>query len=287
MKYEITQEQYVDFLNMLTYTQQAGRTSAAPNSSPGTRVLTGSQLYWPRNGIEIQVPGVSSSTPAVYGCDFTDDGNYNQSNDGQNIACSFIGWADGTAYADWSGLRPMTELEFEKACRGHNQLPIPNENVWGSTGCVYATGISNSGLSDETATPSSANCSWGAVSHSDAFRGPIRAGAFATSSSTREQSGATYYGIMEMGGNEYERCVTMPNAWGRAFAGNHGDGVLAANGDADVSTWPTEVNVGAGYRGASWTSDMADYRISDRRCCNIFPGGRLDNDGLRGVRTAP
>ena len=32
--------------------------------------------------------------------------------------CGWIGWVDGFAYAVWAGLRPMTELEFEKARRG-------------------------------------------------------------------------------------------------------------------------------------------------------------------------
>lgn len=32
------------------------------------------------------------------------------------IICLF--WSDMLAYADWAGLRPLTELEYEKACRG-------------------------------------------------------------------------------------------------------------------------------------------------------------------------
>jgi len=32
--------------------------------------------------------------------------------------CGWIGWVDGFAYAVWAGLRPMTELEYEKARRG-------------------------------------------------------------------------------------------------------------------------------------------------------------------------
>ena len=40
MKYDITQEQYVDFLNALTYTQQVSRTAVAPSSSSGTAALT-------------------------------------------------------------------------------------------------------------------------------------------------------------------------------------------------------------------------------------------------------
>jgi hypothetical protein len=33
-------------------------------------------------------------------------------------SCPWLSWADGAAFAAWSGLRPLTELEHEKACRG-------------------------------------------------------------------------------------------------------------------------------------------------------------------------
>ena len=36
------------------------------------------------------------------------------------------GWEASMAFAAWAGLRPMTELEFEKACRGPLE-PVPNE----------------------------------------------------------------------------------------------------------------------------------------------------------------
>jgi hypothetical protein len=36
------------------------------------------------------------------------------------------------AFADWSGLRPMSELEYEKACRGYNTPAVPNEYAWGN-----------------------------------------------------------------------------------------------------------------------------------------------------------
>ena len=44
---------------------------------------------------------------------------------------NFISWDDGCAFADWAGLRPYTELEFEKACRGQKK-PIPADFPWGT-----------------------------------------------------------------------------------------------------------------------------------------------------------
>ena len=35
-------------------------------------------------------------------------------------------------YLDWAGLRPMTELEYEKICRGPS-APVAGEYAWGST----------------------------------------------------------------------------------------------------------------------------------------------------------
>ena len=64
MKYEISQGDYRDFLNTLTYTQQ---TSRAANVTGIAGVAALSNTF--RNGIDIQTPGVAASfTPAVYAC---------------------------------------------------------------------------------------------------------------------------------------------------------------------------------------------------------------------------
>jgi len=46
-----------------------------------------------------------------------------------------LSWADGAALAAWAGLRPMTELELEKAVRGPRE-PVPEEiggpSYWGA-----------------------------------------------------------------------------------------------------------------------------------------------------------
>jgi len=58
--------------------------------------------------------------------------------------CPWLSWADGAAVAAWAGLRPMTELEFEKSIRGL-QNPVPkwdaSPSFWGllgiNTGAIY------------------------------------------------------------------------------------------------------------------------------------------------------
>ncbi|MBK6755577.1 MAG: hypothetical protein IPG69_18795 [Flavobacteriales bacterium] len=64
MKYEVSQQGYVDFLNTLTYDQQSGRTASAPNSAAGTGALIASNAD--RNGIDISIPGVAPGIPPPF-----------------------------------------------------------------------------------------------------------------------------------------------------------------------------------------------------------------------------
>jgi len=287
MKYEISQGQYRDFLNTLDYTQQVQRTALVPTSSAGTGALIDPIAN--RQGIEIQTPGVASTTPAVYACNLDNDGNYNEAEDGEWIACNFLSWQDGCAYMDWAGLRPMTELEFEKAARG-NQLPISSEYAWGSTTTTPATtiNITNSGEDDEY-------CTGGANSVSaNGTDGPLRVGSFATASTSRIQAGASYWGIMELSGNLSERPITVGNSAGRAYTGLHGNGELSSNGRANVAGWPTlngagEVNsaTGSGIRGGNYGTATNQMPVSARTQGAATNGTRFNTAGFRGVRNAP
>jgi formylglycine-generating enzyme required for sulfatase activity len=245
MKYEITQAQYVEFLNKLT------------NAQASTRAYTANQYRYNISGS----PG-SYTTAYPY------------------VACSYLGWSDISAYLDWAALRPMTELEYEKACRGP-LAPVDGEFAWGNFTITQATGISNSGANNEIATPAAANCVYGSATN---VQGPMRVGNFARATSTRESAGASYYGIMDLSGNLWEGgIITVGTPGGRAFTGIHGDGVLDASGNANVSNWNSS---GFGSRGGSW-SDISDYdRVSDRYYAT-YAAGRSSIYGGRGVRTAP
>lgn len=197
---------------------------------------------------------------------------------------------DGAAYADWAGLRPMTELEYEKACRG-NQTPVANEFAWGSTSITAATSISNDGADNEVPGNASANCVFG---YQAAVQGPMRVGCFATGSSTREQAGASFYGIMELSGNLWERSVTIRNPEGRVFTGTVGDGSLSATGNATNGDWPGfaggEVTgaAGAGFRGGGWNIGVTDVAlVSDREFTDLTHTNRDGTHGFRCVRSAP
>lgn len=284
MKYELTQEQYVEFLNSLTYTQQAARVIADPISAAGTYAFANAN----RNGIRISVPGNNAALPAVFACDAS-PGIENNSDDGQNIPCTYLSWGDLSAYLDWAALRPMTELEYEKVCRG--TMPrVATEYAWGSTNLtqVYNTlaGLVNDLTASESYSPvSNGMCAYGVNTASGAY-GPLRAGLFATGSSGRESAGAAYYGAMEMSGNVYERVITTSNTTGTAYTGTCGDGTLLSSGDANVANWPSPTTaVGVGYKGGQWVSPgVGLLRISDRSQVTSVDATRSYVNGGRGVR---
>jgi formylglycine-generating enzyme required for sulfatase activity len=293
MKYEISQGQYRDFLNTLTYNQQTSR-AASVTGAPGTTALGGPH----RNGLDVQTSGNAATvTPAVYGCNLNGNSTYNEAADGEWVACNFLSWMDGCAYVDWAGLRPMTELEFEKACRG-DQAPVANEYAWGdSTIAATAYTLSNTGAADEgIATNYSITNGNASYTVTDGnIDGPLRVGIFSAhgSNSGRITAGATYYGIMEMSGNLWERAVTIGNADGRGFTGVHGNGRLSANGHANQTSWPglNSVEVtgasGSGYRGGPWNSPESSKRVSDRASAAFSWESRASDAGFRGVRLVP
>ncbi|HPA23955.1 MAG TPA: SUMF1/EgtB/PvdO family nonheme iron enzyme, partial [Ferruginibacter sp.] len=159
MKYEISQQQYADFLNTLDAATATTRTPSA--------FTTGSHPALVPNQPERAMNSLSND--------------------------------DVLSLLDWSALRPMTELEYEKACRGANQAPVPNEYAWGNTTIEFVQTPTDIGLSTET---------WasGNIGYNNSY--PIRCGALATSTSTRQSSGGSFYGIMEMSGNIYEIVVS-------------------------------------------------------------------------------
>jgi formylglycine-generating enzyme required for sulfatase activity len=270
MKYEISQQQWIDFFNVLDNTQKTNR-----DLTGGTYNATGkaSDAVTNRNNISW-----SSGDATLNGGTFG------------NVACNFLSWMDGAAFADWASLRPMTELEFEKACRG-TLTPVVDEFAWGTASITGATGISNSGANNEVASNAGAN----AVFFNNAsVQGPLRVGSFATASSTREQAGASYYGIMELSGNLWERTVSVGNAIGRNFtAPIHGNGLLTSDGFCDISTWPGFVTdkvsdaTGAGFRGGLWMETYFDLRVSSRRFASLFNSARNNRSGFRAVRSVP
>ncbi len=219
---------------------------------------------------------------------------------------SYLTWQDLCAVLDWAGLRPMSELEFEKAARGP-VVPVKGEFVWGTAATVSLSSLSGD-VEDgnEVSLTVDANANFGGQTiiggdsnnGEEYQKGPVRTGLFSTEISTRNSSGATYYGIMELSGNLKEWIVTVGNLNGLAFTGKNGNGYLTTlsgfEGNADVEGWPGMDSsldkgitsaAGAGFRGGSWMDSADRLRTSDRSEAAIGAEDSQPTYGGRGVRT--
>jgi len=202
MKHEITRGEYAAFLNTLSFQQQHRVTAKGqgPDSPAGTFVFAPDDPQ----GIKITVPGKSPGTPAVY------------KTDAPRLPCNYLSWSEGLQYANWAGLRLMTELEYEKSSRGPLK-PVPNEYAWGTDRIVDA----NAPAPDDE----------------------------------RVRGGASYWGIMGLSDDMGERTVTVGNHFGRRFSGTHGDGTLPQPvGDDQLrdrpqAGWHSLCIVSIGHRG--------------------------------------
>ncbi len=229
MKYEITQEQYVEFLNTLTFDQQQSRTATdlnAMGTTPTYVMSNTSTVFW-RNGIKSDGTPYANEIHTFY-CDLNANNTSNEPTDGQNIACNYLSINDMLAYMDWAGMRPMTDLEFEKACRG-TAYPLINETAMGSN--VFpetVTGYNNSGANNEDVVNIPNAGGIANINMNTTVKGPLRVGCFAGATTNRLQSGATYYGAMNMQGNLYELVV---DATKNNFTNTLGDGVLNVVGN--------------------------------------------------------
>ena len=299
MKYEISQGQYRDFLNTLSRAQQDRRTSA--NLSPGITSVTNRYVMYGNSGSttpsERQAircdASIDAFAPVTFYCDLDQDGIGNELNDGEWNSHNSTNWPDCSALLDWAGLRPMTELEYEKACRGIAP-PVAGEYPWGNT-TIAAPGantITLGGTADETVSTATANAAYGNVSGIFA----LRSGAFAKTGTNRTQSGATYYGIMDMAGNMGEGVINSLNT---LYTGIHGNGALrivttdqGSISNHDVSGWPNGqalfgfgTTSGICFRGGRIYDGTATLRTSDRTLGDYAGSNRI-HEGVRGVRTA-
>jgi hypothetical protein len=175
-KYEMTEQQYADFLNTLSATQIT--TLGVAGSS---LTLTNGQYF--------------TSTP--------------------NKACGNSNANRLFAYADWSGVRPMSLLEYNKATYGPF-IPI-HQNSWQGGGYT-ASGNLVGQFNNSNGQPVINNV-----------------GYLASSTSSRQETGASYYGIMDLTGVNTSEPVIKLNYFN--YTNQNGNGVLGSTGVSDISNW--------------------------------------------------
>jgi formylglycine-generating enzyme required for sulfatase activity len=238
MKYEPTQGQYVDFLNTLSEQQSQHRAN-----------FGGKGYYRHRGSIRIEENEYVADNP--------------------ERPCNYMSWDDAMAYADWAGLRPMTEFEYVKASRGPLE-PVENEFPWNSS--TYKnmkrvmTETGNIMMPDESQL----------------------------TDENREVYGASYYWVMDLAGSMWERVVSIGSEKGRSFVGSHGDGRITGYGFANNENWPGGVDdSGFGYRGGGYYAYPMEFTefnpyspIAYRRYGGWAGGNRTNAYGARFGRTA-
>ncbi|WP_425235712.1 SUMF1/EgtB/PvdO family nonheme iron enzyme [Ulvibacterium sp.] len=239
MKYELKEGQYVKFLNNLSESQVR------------KRIIHKEENY--EGFIELDKNKFTSRYP--------------------DRPCSFVGWDDAMAYADWAGLRPMTELEYTKAARGPSR-PVGIDYPWGLSGketvqrlpdangnMIMLNGLEESELSDDN----------------------------------KNHFGASYYWVMDLAGSLWERVITIGHENGRNFKGTHGDGVLTNEGEATNEDWPNgiENSGGIGFRGGGFYGYNREYHdfnpfspVSFRPYGGWHGSMRTISYGTRFVRTS-
>jgi hypothetical protein len=220
MKYELSVQQYVDFFNCLRTDITTAKNNRNITSGQPSRCTFG----WSGSPLTDATPGVGANRP---------QGNFS--------------WQDFYAYADWSGMRPMSEFEFEKINRGCDRTgaspgvavyPVNGEYAWGeNTNLLSVTStvhLVNDGTVSEGIVSTSPN-----INVVTGFSsGPIRCGIFASKNATsnqRRESGGSYFGVMELTGSleEYavqptrflnpSSCTSTPYDFTNTM---HGDGII-------------------------------------------------------------
>ena len=265
MKYELTEGEWVGFFNTLSNAAKANRNITAVNlgGKNSQAVVKRNTIAWDASNPSSKATTLRPSRPV-----------------------SFVSWPDIAAYAAWAGLRPVTELEFEKAGRGKDILPIVDEFAWGTSSYtvagsadIYPSNTDEDGT--ETISNSAANLSRNTLGYSSGDgrvsggaenqAGPLRAGIFAATSTNRISAGAGFYGNMELSGNLAEPVVTVGRVQGRQFLGTHGSGLLTTlsgyEGNATNSDWPG-INVTNSSRGVTGTIGIG-YRGGDFASSNV------------------
>ena len=275
MKYEVTQEQYVVFLNSLTLNQQKALLSNWGQLKEGDYIFGEPFQVNNRNGIVVAYQ-FSGDEPMVFANNFNSQNGYNEFDDGQMLACNFMSINDLLAYSSWAGLRPMSEMEFEKACRpvGISSL-VKGGYAWnGGMGTSQkAQGITAIGSEQEAIT-------LGNVNFRNGVEGPLRSGIFAAVDDDQQAAGATHWGVMEMSGNVRELCRNV-NDW-YFYWNRHGDGIY------NPGLWSTNL-LYYGVRGGGFTSSVEEICVSDRSVREYFSlhsvSYRDSTVGFRAVRT--
>lgn len=235
-RYEITQGQYADFLNTVWSSTAAVLYEA---TSANGHAMTDSGTY----------PGKYEAID-------------------RSAAKNYLSISDAWSYMSWAGLRPPTEMEFEKAGRDING--DTRNYPWGNT----APNLETYTPPNEGGTcvrkymnyNDTAGCSKvldvGRYMGGDVYR-------------TAPETGASPWGIADLAGNVSEFVLNC------AYAN------VPLNGNGTVywpAGWPVPGESGYGLRGGSWQDDESVAGVSSRALAGMNIPFRVSSMGARAAR---
>lgn len=284
MKYELTQGQYCHFLNLLEEVQQNNLVKNQ-NALQSTYAFGSGTIPFERNFIRKRVNIGNGITNSVWGLDDNVAPQDYTAARGAHIAMNLIAFDDLLAYLDWSALRPMTELEYEKLVRGQ-EANVSYKYPWGNQ-AISTSGNLNGNFNEENVAQS-ANANFSGK--------PIRVGGLAYNANAntlpeqflpRHSTGASPWGILDLFGNVSELCYPIGAT---SFDGSLGDGNLSTNGSMNVPDWPTGSYM-AMRRGGGYNCTASSYTVLKREnpiSTNFRPADTIslntNDNGGRGVR---
>ena len=246
-KYEASQGQYADFLNMLSAANAVNRFGAYTDWEH-TITYTAANDYGSRYA--------ASAT---------------------NRASAYISWDDVKAYVSWCGLRPMTEMEFEKAARGGGTA---NTNLypWGDTDPETGNNVylPSGHVSPYDAWTHYTNF-YDSANNTTGQDGPVNVGLYLSGDVVRTdvQTGASVYGVTDLAGNVWEHLINCDST------------TTPANGNGTITapiSWPGAAS-GKGMRGGGWSSESTYLRVSARAGAGWSFADRDHVVGFRPART--
>lgn len=236
MRYELTQGQYADFLNSVhSSTADARHYSGVGNGH-----------------------SISFNAGNPYGSRYAAADRYTAKN--------FLSTADLWSWLSWAGLRPPTEMEFEKAAR--DRAPDSRVYPWGDTAPTT-----------ETYSPvhEGGTHSRHYLNYNNSGK-VLQAGRYLSGDLPREmeQMGFAPRVIADLAGNVYEHIINCSHSPAPANGGGT---------EAWPANWPAPDSAAKGLRGGDWLSGESDARVSNRNYVGWSDSGRHSGVGGRGART--